>query len=317
MKLLELIKFDTSHVNSSYPSKQKYKLDESSLHEDHEAGENAEIGVSLHAPQGEYDLLIGVDEVGRGSLAGPVVCAAFSSEQLCCIEFLDKKKSKKAEKIFIENVLKTSPILKKLDDSKKVKTKDRELLVNSLKDQLCGTFYALAERSAHYIDEQGIVKAIFTAMSEAIAKIINQFYKLNQRYPKNILVLVDGPKTIPALEEYIEEYLFSKASTEKTSLEIDKSSPSPSSNHRVLIKQIAIKKGDGLSAAIAAASNIAKDFRDKLMKNIIKNEPHLSFYGWETNVGYGSLAHRRAIQKHNLSAYHRRSFCKGILSNQS
>jgi len=94
MKLLELIKFDTSNFL-----------------------------------QKEYDLLIGVDEVGRGSLAGPVVCAAFSSEQLCCVEFQDKKKSKKAEKIFIENVLKTSPVLKKLDDSKKVKNKDREILV--------------------------------------------------------------------------------------------------------------------------------------------------------------------------------------------
>lgn len=278
MKLLELIKFDTSNFL-----------------------------------QEEYDLLIGVDEVGRGSLAGPVVCAAFSSEQLCCIEFQDKKKSKKAEKIFVESVLKTRPILKKLDDSKKVKTQDRELLVNSLKDQLYSTFYALAEKSADYIDEQGIVKAIFSAMSEAIAKIINQFYEVNQHYPKNILVLVDGPKTIPALEEYVEEYLFSKASTEETSLEMDKLNSAP----KIVIKQMAIKKGDSLSAAIAAASNIAKDFRDKLMKNIIKNEPHLSIYGWQTNVGYGSLAHCRAIQKHHLSIYHRRSFCEGILSNQS
>ena len=216
MKLLELIKFDTSNFL-----------------------------------QEEYVLLIGVDEVGRGSLAGPVVCAAFSSEQLCCIEFQDKRKSKKAEKIFIENVLKTRPILKKLDDSKKVKTQDRELLVNSLKDQLYSTFYALAEKSADYIDEQGIVKAIFSAMSEAIAKIINQFYEVNQHYPKNILVLVDGPKTIPALEEYVEEYLFSKASGEKTSLEMDKSNSAP----KIVIKQIAIKKGDSLSAAIAAASS--------------------------------------------------------------
>ena len=278
MKLLELIKFDTSNFL-----------------------------------QEEYDLLIGVDEVGRGSLAGPVVCAAFSSEQLCCIEFQDKKKSKKAEKVFIESVLKTRPILKKLDDSKKVKTQDRELLVNSLKDQLYSTFYALAEKSADYIDEQGIVKAIFSAMSEAIAKIINQFYEVNQHYPKNILVLVDGPKSIPALEEYVEEYLFSKANSEKTSLEMDKLNSAP----KIVIKQIAIKKGDSLSAVIAAASNIAKDFRDKLMKNIIKNEPNLSIYGWQTNVGYGSLAHCRAIQKHHLSIYHRRSFCESILSNQS
>ena len=40
---------DASHVNGSYPSKQKYKLDSSSLHEDHEDDENVEIGVPLHA----------------------------------------------------------------------------------------------------------------------------------------------------------------------------------------------------------------------------------------------------------------------------
>ena len=40
---------DASHVSGSYPSKQKYKLDSSSLHEDHKDDENAEIGVSLHA----------------------------------------------------------------------------------------------------------------------------------------------------------------------------------------------------------------------------------------------------------------------------
>ncbi len=40
---------DASHVSGSYPSKQKYKLDSSSLHEDHEDDENAEIGVPLHA----------------------------------------------------------------------------------------------------------------------------------------------------------------------------------------------------------------------------------------------------------------------------
>ena len=44
---------DASHVSGSYPSKQKYKLDSSSLHEDHEDDENAEIGVPLHAPFGE------------------------------------------------------------------------------------------------------------------------------------------------------------------------------------------------------------------------------------------------------------------------
>ena len=49
---------DASHVSGSYPSKQKYKLDSSSLHEDHEDDENAEIGVPLHTPQTLMYLLV-------------------------------------------------------------------------------------------------------------------------------------------------------------------------------------------------------------------------------------------------------------------
>jgi lipid-A-disaccharide synthase len=52
---------DASHVSGSYPSKQKYKLDSSSLHEDHEDDENAEIEVPLHAPQ-----IIGIFPGSRG-----------------------------------------------------------------------------------------------------------------------------------------------------------------------------------------------------------------------------------------------------------
>ncbi|MFM7458123.1 MAG: ABC transporter ATP-binding protein [bacterium] len=53
---------DASHVNGSYPSKQKYKLDSSSLHEDHEDNENAEIGVPLHALEAE---LVNVENLGE------------------------------------------------------------------------------------------------------------------------------------------------------------------------------------------------------------------------------------------------------------
>lgn len=233
--------------------------------------------------QEKPELLIGVDEVGRGALAGPVVCGGFSS------------------KVFYQTGIKNFTAittLNRLNDSKKVRSSDREALVNALKDTLDSTFYAISERGADYIDEYGIVPAIFQAMSESVGKILLQFYQSHKSYPQTVLILVDGPKIIPSLDQFLQGYCG------ETWLQ---------TTHE--IKQIAIKKGDSLSASIAAASNIAKDYRDKFMRNLVEQNHKLGTYGWQTNVGYGSLAHRQAIQANQLSNYHRRSFCRSILSN--
>ena len=64
-------------------------------------------------------------------------------------------------------------------------------------------------------------------------------------------------------------------------------------------------KGDAHFASIAAASVLAKTFRDDFMKNL-----HLEYpgYGWETNKGYGTIEHRKAIEAFGLTPFHRRSF---------
>ncbi len=67
-----------------------------------------------------------------------------------------------------------------------------------------------------------------------------------------------------------------------------------------------IIKGDGLFYAIAAASVLAKTYRDDLMIRLSEEYPQ---YGWETNVGYPTAAHRRAIQQYGLTPLHRHSFC--------
>ncbi len=66
-----------------------------------------------------------------------------------------------------------------------------------------------------------------------------------------------------------------------------------------------IIKGDGKYAAVAAASILAKTYRDELMKKI-----HLEFpqYGWDKNKGYGTVIHRNAIEQYGLCPYHRKSF---------
>jgi ribonuclease HII len=66
-----------------------------------------------------------------------------------------------------------------------------------------------------------------------------------------------------------------------------------------------IIKGDGIYASIAAASVLAKTWRDEYMKNL-HNE--FSMYSWNTNKGYPTAAHRAAIQKFGITSYHRKSF---------
>jgi ribonuclease HII len=67
----------------------------------------------------------------------------------------------------------------------------------------------------------------------------------------------------------------------------------------------AVIGGDGLSLSIAAASIVAKVTRDRLM---IKLARRYRRYGWESNKGYGTPEHARAIKKHGVCTHHRRSF---------
>lgn len=66
-----------------------------------------------------------------------------------------------------------------------------------------------------------------------------------------------------------------------------------------------IIRGDGLFFSIAAASVLAKTFRDEYMENIHTQFPE---YGWVKNKGYPTFFHRAAISKHGITPYHRKSF---------
>src|SRR5215203_7216894 len=69
--------------------------------------------------------------------------------------------------------------------------------------------------------------------------------------------------------------------------------------HRCIIK------GDGLYASIAAASVLAKTYRDEYMKKL---HTEFNYYYWDSNKGYGTLQHRNAIEQNGLCRYHRKSF---------
>jgi len=110
-----------------------------------------------------------------------------------------------------------------------------------------------------------------------------------------------------------------QASYKAMHLSIDQLKPKPDSllidgnrfrpykkiNHQCIVK------GDGKFASIAAASILAKTYRDEFMNTIHKEFPD---YGWDKNKGYGTAIHRKAIEKIGLSKYHRMSF--NILPSQ-
>lgn len=74
-----------------------------------------------------------------------------------------------------------------------------------------------------------------------------------------------------------------------------------------------IVKGDDKYLSIAAASILAKYYRDEYMQKLHEIYPQ---YGWNTNKGYPTKKHIEAIQKYGITEFHRKSFCKKFLINQ-
>ncbi len=190
---------------------------------------------------GNYAYIAGVDEVGRGPLAGPIVA---------CAVILDL------------NVIDDELILW-LNDSKKLSEKKREELANEIKNKAVA--YYISEKSSSEIDEKGIAYCNNSIFLEACTSM-----KI-----KPDLVLSDG-------------YLVKGINIENKS----------------------VIKGDAKSASIAAASILAKVYRDNLMKEYSKKYP---YYGFEVNAGYGTTKHIEGIKEYGTCDIHRMSFLKNIL----
>lgn len=178
----------------------------------------------------------GLDEVGRGPLAGPVVAA--------CVYI-------PAEKRGLDFVL-------KIRDSKKL-SEARLLELDSLIREHFE--FGVAEVTPQEIDEINILQASLAAMKRAFMQITNAAI---------IHALVDG-NHCPKL-------------------------PCPATP---------VIKGDSRSVSIAAASILAKVHRDKIMEQLAREHPH---YGWERNVGYPTAEHLAGIDRHGITAHHRRSY---------
>ncbi|KJZ19499.1 ribonuclease HII [Loktanella sp. S4079] len=179
-----------------------------------------------------FSYVSGVDEVGRGPLAGPVVAAAV--------------------------VLDASRIPSGLNDSKKLSAKKRDALY----DEIFATAdVSLAQATVAEIDEHNILRASHIAMVRAIDGL---------KRPTDY-ALIDGNMTPRGLT----------------------------------VKSETLVKGDGRSLSIAAASIIAKVWRDRHMVDLAQQYPG---YGWEKNAGYPTAAHKSGLENLGVTPHHRRSF---------
>lgn len=138
------------------------------------------------------DLMIGVDEVGRGCLAGPLYTAAFgvsSRNQLS--KFFDFSG------------------LEILNDSKKVPKKLRPSLCSILKSDSLSKLKSISFQEASSVDSYGIVDCIWSSMKESLEMILKIYFNEANKEEicfsdLRILVLVDGPKEIPNASEFIQ-----------------------------------------------------------------------------------------------------------------
>ena len=185
-----------------------------------------------------FRLIAGVDEVGRGALAGPVVAAAI---------ILDPER----------------PLPRGLNDSKKLTALQRERIAGELKETaLC---YAVGLVSAEEIDRTNILIATKRAMRDA----------LEQLRPAAEFALIDAVQL-----------------------------------REIALPQRAIIRGDSCCASIAAASVVAKTYRDALMRERYHRE--FPAYGFDSHVGYGARAHLAALRAHGPCPIHRRTF-RGVV----
>lgn len=187
-----------------------------------------------------FAFIAGVDEVGRGCLAGPVVAAA-------CI--LDT----------------TKPVPKGLNDSKKLTEKQRNEIAAELRETAVA--FAVGDVEADEIDRINILEATKVAMIKAIEALS------------------------PAADHILIDALQLK---------------------HIRIPQKAIIKGDSISYSIAAASVIAKTYRDNLMIEFDAVYPQ---YGFAGHKGYGCASHFAALREHGPCVLHRRTF-RGVVQDK-
>ena len=166
-------------------------------------------------------------------------------------------------------ILPTDYVNPLLNDSKKLTAKQRYALREQIEHEALA--WAVGVATPQEIDNINILHASFLAMHRALDQL-----KLRPE-----AVIVDG--------NHFDSYVVGKGLP----------------NEGKLLPHTCIVKGDGKYLSIAAASILAKTYRDDYMTEQALRFP---FYGWEKNKGYPTKTHYQGIEKHGLCALHRKSF---------
>ena len=168
---------------------------------------------------------------------------------------------------------------KTLNDSKQLSEKNREKLKPAIEESALS--FSVTHIYNEEIDEINILNASMKAMQESILKLT----------PLPEYIIVDG--NIPIFSKLGIKNTFGKIFTPE---EIDSLKNIPNTS---------IIKGDAKYLSIAAASVLAKTYRDEYMNSIHEEYP---MYNWKKNKGYPTTEHRAAIKKYGITKYHRKSF---------
>lgn len=215
-----------------------------------------------------YKNIAGTDEVGRGCLAGPVVCAAV---------------------IFERSILGRVPKDIIIDDSKKLSDKRRRIAASWIKTN--AKSWAVGLGSVAEISRRGIVCATnlgFRRSATSLQRICNtrvDYLLIDAFYVPYIRGIRMPSKKARKMYNDDPMSIFSKNDG----------------------RQLAITKGDEKIFSISAASIIAKVARDDMMIELSQN-PSYRKYGWHCSKGYGTVSHLLAIKKYGITRHHRKDF---------
>lgn len=234
--------------------------------------------VREHNPRGDV-FVIGVDEAGRGPLAGPVVAAAVTLKDIKnaiqlpppCLEDLALPLRQGERKNNSWDLVR---------DSKTLSEKQREKVFDFIHKYF---YVGVGIVNSETIDRINILQATFLAMKSAISDLQKQTRgdarctMYDAKREMEFYCLVDGDKIIP----------------------------------NISISQEAVIGGDGMVKSIAAASIIAKVTRDGIMQNLDQKYPA---YGFAKHKGYGTREHLNALRRFGPCSIHRMSFRPVLLS---
>jgi ribonuclease HII len=234
--------------------------------------------------------IIGIDEAGRGPLAGPVTVGIFGAE-------------KRMGKWLLKNIFPQHQMVGDLTktsggnfirDSKKLSPKKREEIYKKfleLKKQNRINF-AVSHISNKVIDKKGISKSIKIGIDKYLLPKV-------QKSTDKILLNFSSCSAQSASQAFFESF---GSDVSKLEIRLDGllKAPPEFKNQKTIIK------GDEKDVFIACASIVAKVTRDQLMIKLAKKYPK---YQFEIHKGYGTLLHRQVIKKYGLSPAHRTTFC--------